>query len=96
MLSTAGTARAAGPSANTDGRMQKAGPWCLRPPPAVAQHKHVELPSFTKRSLKNPPAGKTIVQTLNPPAVLPTHFLELHSWCQTHVGSSLRPLIFSM
>lgn len=46
--------------ANRDGIIREAWPLCLRPPPAVAQHKHVELPSSGERSLKNTPGGKII------------------------------------
>lgn len=66
MLAAAGhTASTFGPGlalhvANRDGIIREAWPLCLRPPPAVAQHKHVELPSSGESSLKNTPGGKIL------------------------------------
>lgn len=60
------------------------------PSPAVARYEHVELPSSPKLCFENLPAGK-LNCLVSSRAILP---LDHFPSCQTHPGSSLRPLVF--
>lgn len=63
------------------------------PSPAVARYEHVELPSSPKLCFENLPAGKLNCLVSSRGLPCPSQLDHIPS-CQTHPGSSLRPLVF--